>query len=146
MNAPCAFAPPLPLAGEGRGEGARQKQAATLIQQALIAIKNLVLLAAYLLLPSLCAAQSAPSPQDIALLAGNCVTCHGPGGQPPAGADNSIPALRGQTAARLLERMQAFQAGQVADATVMPLLMQGYDAAQLQALARWFARPAEQQP
>ena len=146
MNAPCAFTPPLPLAGEGRGEGARQKQATALIQQSLIAIKNVVLLANYLLLPSLCTAQSAPSPQDIALPAGNCVTCHGPGGQPPAGADNSIPALRGQTAARLLERMQAFQAGQVADATVMPLLMQGYDAAQLQALARWFARPAEQQP
>ena len=42
--------------------------------------------------------------------------------------------------------MQAFQAGQVADATVMPLLMQGYDKAQMQALARWFARPTEQQP
>ena len=95
-----------------------------------------------------CAAQTLPalSARDVAVLAGTCVTCHGPGGQPPAGSDNSIPALRGQSAARLLEHMQAFQAGQVADATVMPLLMQGYDAAQLQALARWFARPAEQQP
>ncbi|HRP19465.1 MAG TPA: hypothetical protein PK925_02450 [Alicycliphilus sp.] len=117
--------------------------AQTLIQQAHTAIKNSAFLAAGLLLPALCTAQSAPSPQDTALLAGNCITCHGPGGQPPAGAGSSIPALRGQSAARLLERMQAFQAGQVADATVMPLLMQGYDKAQMQALARWFAQPAE---
>ena len=121
----------------------KQNMAQTLIQQAHTAIKNSAFLAAGLLLPALCTAQSAPSPQDTALLAGNCITCHGPGGQPPAGAGGSIPALRGQSAARLLERMQAFQAGQVADATVMPLLMQGYDKAQMQALARWFAQPAE---
>ncbi len=124
----------------------KQNMAQTLIQQAHTAIKNSAFLAAGLLLPALCTAQSAPSPQDTALLAGNCITCHGPGGQPPAGAGSRLPALRGQSAARLLERMQAFQAGQVADATVMPLLMQGYDKAQMQALARWFARPTEQQP
>lgn len=89
-------------------------------------------------------AQPLPSPQDTALLAGTCVTCHGPGGQPPAGS--SIPALRGQSSAALLARMQAFQAGQVAGATVMPLLMQGHDAAQLQALAQWFAQPPTEAP
>ncbi len=88
-------------------------------------------------LPLACAAQ-APD-LNLAILAGNCVTCHGPGGQPPAGS--AIPALRGQSSTALLERMQAFHAGQVADATVMPLLMQGYDAAQMQALADWFAAP-----
>ncbi|WP_404300604.1 c-type cytochrome [Alicycliphilus denitrificans] len=92
------------------------------------------------------AAQPPISPQDTALLAGNCVTCHGPGGQPPAGADTSIPGLRGQSSAALLERMQAFQAGRVAGATVMPLLMQGYDVAQMQALARWFAKPPAERP
>jgi len=91
-------------------------------------------------------APAALSPQDTALLAGHCVTCHGPGGQPPAGAGTSIPALPGQSSAALLERMQAFQAGRVAGATVMPLLMQGYDAAQLQALAQWFARPPAGKP
>mgnify|MGYP002662130244 CR=1 FL=1 len=87
-------------------------------------------------------AQPLPSPQDTALLAGTCVTCHGPGGRPPASAGGSIPALRGKGSAALLERMQAFKAGRVAGATVMPLLMQGYDTAQMQALARWFADPA----
>jgi len=77
---------------------------------------------------------------NTALLAGNCTTCHGPGGQPPAASEGSIPALRGQSAAVLLARMQAFKAGQVDGATVMPLLMQGYDSAQMQALAQWFAQ------
>ena len=91
-----------------------------------------------------CAAQTLPalSARDVAVLAGTCVTCHGPGGRPPASAGGSIPALRGNGSAALLERMQAFKAGRVAGATVMPLLMQGYDTAQMQALARWFADPA----
>ena len=96
-----------------------------------------------------CAAQTLPalSARDVAVLAGTCVTCHGPGGQPPAGSpDRSIPALRGQSSAALLARLQAFQAGQVAGATVMPLLMQGHDAAQLQALAQWFAQPPTEAP
>ena len=96
------------------------------------------------LLPPCLAHTPPPSPQDVALLAGTCVTCHGPGGQPPAGS--SIPALRGQSSTALLARMQAFQAGQVAGATVMPLLMQGHDAAQLQALAQWFAQPPTEAP
>ena len=94
------------------------------------------------LLPPCLAHTPPPSPQDVALLAGTCVTCHGPGGRPPASAGGSIPALRGKGSAALLERMQAFKAGRVAGATVMPLLMQGYDTAQMQALARWFADPA----
>ncbi|MBS0293820.1 MAG: hypothetical protein JSS01_15025 [Proteobacteria bacterium] len=84
--------------------------------------------------------------RNTALLAANCVTCHGPGGQPPAGSTGSIPALRGLSSDALLERMQAFKAGRVANATVMPLLMQGYDAAQMQALAEWFASPAADKP
>ena len=114
------------------------------MQQAQAAIKKGMRWAAHLLLLAPCAAQTQPplSPQDVALLAGTCTACHGPGGQPPAGTPGSIPALRGQSSAALLKRMQAFKAGRVADATVMPLLMQGYDTAQLQALARWFANPA----
>ena len=95
-----------------------------------------------------CAAQTLPalSARDVAVLAGTCVTCHGPGGRPPASAGGSIPALRGKGSAALLERMQAFKAGRVAGATVMPLLMQGHDAAQLQALAQWFAQPPTEAP
>lgn len=101
-----------------------------------------------LLLLAPCTAQTLPAlaPADAALLAGTCVTCHGPGGRPPAGSTGSIPSLRGQGSAALLARMQAFKAGRVEGATVMPLLMQGYDAAQMQALAQWFADPAMDQP
>ncbi|MFT3799774.1 MAG: hypothetical protein QM766_01015 [Burkholderiaceae bacterium] len=82
------------------------------------------------------------SPQDVAVLAATCFTCHGPGGQPPGDAPpDGIPALRGQSADRLLQRMRAFKASGApteAAATIMPLLLQGYDDAQIEALARWF--------
>lgn len=107
-----------------------------LTHKALAALKFIVSTGCILALP--CAAQQG---LDQALLAGTCVTCHGPGGRPPAGATGGIPTLRGQSSAALLARMQAFKAGSVAGATVMPLLMQGYDAAQMQALADWFADP-----
>ena len=72
---------------------------------------------------------------DVAVLAATCVTCHGP----PHGA---IPRLQGQSAERLLARLRAFQAGPPgARATVMPLLVRGYAAAELQALAQWFGTP-----
>ena len=77
--------------------------------------------------------------QDVSVLAGTCFNCHGPDGRPPG----AIPELRGRGADDLLQRMRAFQAGTVPGATVMPRLMKGYDDAQLQALARWFAAPQE---
>ncbi|GGH63458.1 hypothetical protein GCM10010975_29300 [Comamonas phosphati] len=80
------------------------------------------------------------------MLAGNCTTCHGSAGRSPVGSTGSIPSLRGQGSAALLARMQAFKAGQVAGATVMPLLMQGYDENQMQALAQWFADPVTDKP
>ena len=87
--------------------------------------KNSAFLAAGLLLPALCTAQSAPSPQDTAPARRQLHHLPWPWRPATSGGRSSIPPLRGQSAARLLERMQAFQAGQVADATVMPLLMQG---------------------
>ena len=56
--------------------------------------------------------------------------------QSSAGA---IPSLRGHTAGYLLQRLQAFRTGQAPDATVMTRLMKGYDDAQVEALAHWFA-------
>lgn len=80
---------------------------------------------------------SARALPDASLLAGTCANCHGPDGRPPYGS--TIPSLRGQNADHLQQRLFAFKAGQVPDATVMTRLMKGYDSAQIQALARWFA-------
>lgn len=73
--------------------------------------------------------------QDVSVLAGTCFNCHGPDGRSTGG----IPGLRGRTADDLLQRMRAYRADPVPGATVMPRLMKGYDDAQLQALAQWFA-------
>lgn len=114
-----------------------------------------LMLGCALLLPALgsAAAQAAPSPkepaaQDVAVLAGTCHTCHGPGSQAPSNSIENglrgIPSLRGRSAAFLLQRMRAFKAIDPAradaSATIMPLLLQGYDDAQIKALADWFAR------
>lgn len=80
---------------------------------------------------------SARALQDASLLAGTCANCHGPDGRPPSGS--TIPSLRGHGANALQQRLFAFKAGQVPDATVMTRLMKGYDSAQIEALARWFA-------
>ncbi|MGB3070562.1 MAG: c-type cytochrome [Ottowia sp.] len=106
------------------------------------------LLGLMLLGPAWCQAQenAAPhlSPQDIAVLAATCFTCHGPNGQPPDDTPGGIPGLRGRSADSLLQRLRAFKAigheKSNANATIMPLLMQGYDDAQIEALAQWFAR------
>ena len=73
--------------------------------------------------------------QDASVLAGTCVNCHGPAGR----SVGAIPSLRNHTADDLLQRMRAFRAGQAPDATVMSRLMKGYDDAQIEALAQWFA-------
>lgn len=97
--------------------------------------------------------QAAPrvTPQDAAVLAATCFTCHGPNGQPPGNMAGGIPALRGRSADYLLQRMRAFKAQGAtgsssadAGATIMPLLLQGYGDAQIEALAQALAgTPAE---
>lgn len=86
-----------------------------------------------------------PSAQNlgagVGVVAATCFTCHGPGGRAPAG--EAIPSLQGRDADLLLQRLRAFKAagpGADAGATIMPLLLQAYDDAQLQALASWFAK------
>jgi len=98
------------------------------------------------------AGQAAPrvAPQDAAVLAATCFTCHGPNGQPPGNMPGGIPALRGRSAAYLLQRMRAFKAqgardagGADAGATIMPLLLQGYGDAQIEVLAQALAALAQ---
>ena len=76
--------------------------------------------------------------QDIAVLAASCVTCHS-----PSAAQGGIPSLKAPNAEYMLARLRAFKATDptqsAADATIMPLLMQGYDDVQLEALAVWFS-------
>lgn len=101
-----------------------------------------------LLLPALGQAQEQTrprlTPQDVAVLAATCLTCHGPHGQPPGDLPGGIPRLQGRSSDFLLQRLRAFKAlkheKSDANATIMPLLMQGYDDAQIEALAQWFAR------
>lgn len=65
-----------------------------------------------------------------------CASCHGFGGQPPAGSP--IPPLAGRPAARIASLMADFKAGR-RDGTVMPQIAKGYSEAQIAAIAAWFA-------
>ena len=75
---------------------------------------------------------------DTAVVAATCVTCHAPSPEP-----GGIPSLNGLSAEHLLTRLRGFKgngpAQTTAAMTIMPLLMQGSDEAQIRALAEWFA-------
>ena len=76
-----------------------------------------------------------PSAATVAVLAASCVSCHGPDGR----SSTAIPSIAGQPESRLLARLQSFKAAAAPEATIMTRLIKGYDEAQIQALARWFA-------
>lgn len=81
-------------------------------------------------------AAQAEGPVDPAVLAGPCANCHGPDGR----STGAIPSIAGLDASETAARLRAFRAGQVPGATVMPRLMKGYDDAQIEMLAQWFAK------
>lgn len=64
-------------------------------------------------------------------LAAACTPCHQPG-------LTGIPTLSGQTREALQAKLHEFRDGSLAG-TVMPQLARGYTAAELDALAQWFA-------
>jgi len=69
-------------------------------------------------------------------LAGQCAQCHGTDGHAPAG---TLPgALAGMPAATLIEQMKAFRSGS-RPSTVMQQLARGFNDAQVEQLARYFA-------
>lgn len=76
------------------------------------------------------------TPTSAAVLAGVCVSCHGPGGH----SQTVIPGFAGQPEERLRARLLSFRDGTAPDATIMTRLMKGYDEVQIAALARWFAQ------
>jgi len=69
-------------------------------------------------------------------LAASCAQCHGTDGHAVAGA--TVPGLAGQPAAQLVEKLKAFQRGEL-PSTIMQQIAKGYSDAQIDALARWFA-------
>lgn len=99
-----------------------------------LAKRVILFLAAILTIPTTMAAGELAA-QDVAVLAGTCFNCHGPGGR----STGTIPSLQGQSASRLLMLMKSFKNGEAPDTTVMTRLMKGYDDAQIHALAQWFS-------
>lgn len=71
---------------------------------------------------------------QVRLLASNCANCHGTDGRSQGG----MPALSGQTKARLVEAMQEFKSGK-RPATIMHQLSKGYTDAEINALAGYFS-------
>lgn len=69
------------------------------------------------------------------VLAVSCANCHGPGGHSPG----SIPSIAGIPYATIKAKLETFKANPPPDATVMPRLMRGYDAEQIEQLARYFS-------
>jgi len=96
------------------------------------------LLAAFLV--GLCAAAAAQAQDARALhvraLAATCANCHGTQGRAVEGA--SVPGLAGMPGGYLVEQLKAFKAGTRA-ATVMHQLAKGYNDAQIEAIAAYFA-------
>ena len=81
------------------------------------------------------AAQDAKALQ-LRALAATCANCHGSDGRPPPGS--VLPALAGIPAARFNERMQVFKSG-AAGPTVMHQIAKGFNDAQIEQMAAYFA-------
>ena len=69
-------------------------------------------------------------------LAATCAQCHGTDGHAIDGA--AVPGLAGLPASYLIEQMSAFKSG-ARPATVMHQIARGYNDAQIEQLARYFA-------
>lgn len=85
--------------------------------------------------------QAQMTAQDVLVLAGNCFACHGSNGK----SQTEIPSLSDRPASFLLQRMLAYKNAPATTepASAMPLLMAGYEEAELRALAQWFAAHKE---
>jgi cytochrome c553 len=69
-------------------------------------------------------------------LAATCAACHGTDGHALAGG--SVPSLAGRPAGELAELLRAFRRGERSP-TVMHQIAKGYDDAQIDRLAAYFA-------
>lgn len=82
------------------------------------------------------AAASASADEDVQgrALAATCTGCHGPQGK----SAGEIPSLSGRSKAELLQLLRDYRDGG-RTGTVMPQHAKGYDDAQLDRIANWFA-------
>ncbi|MGE0386424.1 MAG: cytochrome c [Gammaproteobacteria bacterium] len=81
-------------------------------------------------------AVAAPPPDAAArMLAGNCYTCHGPGGHSPG----AIPSIAGADADFIRERLRAFRDDD--RATIMNRIARGYTDAEIDRIAAAIAPP-----
>jgi cytochrome subunit of sulfide dehydrogenase len=87
------------------------------------------------LAPGLAQAQTAQALQARSLAA-TCASCHGTGGRAVEGA--AVPGLAGLPAAYMVEQMKAFKSG-TRTATVMHQIAKGYNDAQIDQLAAFYA-------
>lgn len=109
-------------------------------------MRHLLDTAALAALLSLAAAPAAAQQQDakalyVKSLAATCASCHGTDGRAVEGS--AVPGLAGMNAAYFSEQMKAFKSGARA-ATVMHQLAKGYNDAQIDALAGYFAAQSPQ--
>ena len=81
---------------------------------------------------------AAPSTESLHIrsLAAQCAQCHGTDGRAAANAE--VPGLAGLPAPYLTEQMKAFRGG-TRPSTVMQQLAKGFNDAQIEQLARYFA-------
>lgn len=96
-----------------------------------------------LLLPIALTAAAAPAERtgEGYALSQACTSCHGIDGR----GGGAIPAIAGRPAPDLLDLLHELRrpdAAMDASATIMPRLLRGYDDAQLEALAAYFAQVA----
>ena len=89
------------------------------------------LISALLMIGAACGLAHADNP-DGARLADSCTSCHGKTG-------GAIPPLAGQDAEALEAQLRLLAAGD-ANATIMPRLLREYDDAEIEALAKYFAK------
>ena len=68
------------------------------------------------------------------ILAGNCFTCHGPGGRSPG----SIPSLVTLSSSDIVAKLKRFKSGE-APSTVMGRQAKGYTDAEIEAVANYLA-------
>jgi len=88
----------------------------------------------FALAPALSHAAELPD-ATTALAAANCAACHGLDGR----GKEAMPSLAGKSGDELKRKLHAFKSGSLAG-TVMPQLARGYQDAELDALAEYFAR------